>query len=269
MRNRYRDGNAKEHALSAVVFVEVKTSNGLSIGTAFHVGSGYFVTARHVIEDNEITKVGQSDLSSKTRINPDGSPTRQTMFQNFEKSGREVKRFEHPNASVDVAIIQLTGNLGARGAARDFQPSMELADNADVLTEGELLTTEVKVFGYPPIPFAINPQPPLVTSPGEICAVTTDRTDKRRHLIISSLARGGFSGGPVFLVGNPQVEASAEFLRDNTATVIGIVSRESRLETADPSDKEARFFNPGFLDTISIETVREIITHHNLPLGHL
>ena len=257
--------------MSAVIFVEIKTPAGLfDIGTAFHMGSGYFVTARHVLDGNEITKVGQSDLSSKTKISPDGSPTRQTAFQAFEESGREIKRFEHQDPTVDVAIIQLTGNLGARGAAKDFQPSMELADNVDKLTEGELLMTEVRVFGYPPIPYTSNPQPPLVTSPGEICAITTDRIDKRRHLIISSLARGGFSGGPVFLIGNPQVEASAEFLRDNTSTVIGVVSRESRLDTASATAaNEARFFNPGFLDTISIETVREIITYHNLPLDQL
>ena len=43
---------------SAVAFVSVVNNNGdESIGTAFHIGDGVFVTARHVVEDHKIVKI--------------------------------------------------------------------------------------------------------------------------------------------------------------------------------------------------------------------
>ena len=267
MFTTYRDATAQEHVLSTVAYIEVRTREGdISIGTAFHIGFGYFVTARHVIEGHEILKVGQSDLSAKTSINPDGGRQERTTHPAFEQSGSEIRRFEHPEA--DVALIQLTGNLGPRGPAGSLQPAMELADHADILTEGELLMTNVRVFGYPPIPRALYSHPPLVTSPGEISAVVTNIADRRRHFIISGLARGGFSGGPVFLVDNPRVEAAAgPGLRDNSSTAIGVVVESlERRASSDSSSADARNFEPGFMDAISIETVHEVIAHHKLPV---
>lgn len=281
-----RDIIAQQHVLSAVAYVEVKTSKqDIGIGTAFHIGSGYFVTARHVIKDNEIIKVGQSDLSLRTIIDQDGSTRTRTTHPEFEQLGREIQRFEHPTA--DVAIIQLTGMLGQRGPAATLLPAIELARHADVLTEGELLMTSVKVFGYPPIPYANNLKPALVVSPGEISAVFTNRRDNRRHFVISGLARAGFSGGPVFLTGSPRVDGPANPLRQYSSTAIGVVveSLESRTSSGessknDPSTAESSKnepppvesrndepkFEPGFLDAISIETVHEIIATCNLPL---
>jgi hypothetical protein len=268
MKNRYRDGNAQEYAFSAVVFVEVKKpNNDRDIGTAFHIGSGYFVTARHVIEGNEITKVGQGDLAGRTRINPDRGTTRNTDFPAFDVHSPRVDRFTHPNDNVDVAIFRLNENLGVRGPAHDFRPHIELADNVDAFSDRELLMTAVRVLGYPRIPRAMDP-PPLVTSPGEICAVASDQDDKKRHLIVSSMARGGFSGGPVLSIDNPQVEQSAESLRDNTKTALGIVIMESREATLGQGG-QSDFYTPGFLHAVSIETVREVINHHKLDLGGL
>jgi V8-like Glu-specific endopeptidase len=43
---------------AAVAYVAVRTPAGdESIGTAFHIGSNIWITARHVVEDNEILDI--------------------------------------------------------------------------------------------------------------------------------------------------------------------------------------------------------------------
>lgn len=47
-----------ERYASAVAYVAVRSPTGAeSIGTAFHVGEGVFLTARHVVEQREILQV--------------------------------------------------------------------------------------------------------------------------------------------------------------------------------------------------------------------
>ena len=46
-----------EHA-TALAYIDVKKPNGdRSVGSAFHVGDGVFVTARHVVENKEDVEV--------------------------------------------------------------------------------------------------------------------------------------------------------------------------------------------------------------------
>lgn len=43
---------------NAMAYVDVKKSNGdRAVGSAFHIGDGVFVTARHVVEDSRIVEV--------------------------------------------------------------------------------------------------------------------------------------------------------------------------------------------------------------------
>jgi V8-like Glu-specific endopeptidase len=59
-------------ARSAVAYVEVNDTDGPSIGTAFHVGEGMFVTAAHVVKDKEIIKIGTT-VPCRTPVNIDPS----------------------------------------------------------------------------------------------------------------------------------------------------------------------------------------------------
>ncbi len=255
----YRDAQAQEDVLSTVVFVEVLKPDGApDIGTAFHIGKGYFVTAKHVIEGNRILKIGQEDMSAKTEILPSGDARRSTTHPGFEVLGDNLSWFGHPEC--DLAIIQVKGDVGQRGPADGLAPAMELADHADVLSAGELLTRSVQVFGFPRIPMSFDRIPPLVVVPGVISAVMQNHGDRRRHFILSAMARGGFSGGPVFLMENVTVRTSAERLRANSSTAIGVVVWSRRAERAGED------LEPGFVDAISIENVYQIIDLYRLPL---
>ncbi|OOE91591.1 hypothetical protein BZG75_10705 [Salinivibrio sp. AR640] len=54
--------------------------------------------------------------------------------------------------------------------------------------------TEAIVMGYPPIPFAKGPM--LVTTRAEVNAIVDLRGNPHPRFVLSSMARGGFSGGP-------------------------------------------------------------------------
>ncbi|MGX1118000.1 hypothetical protein RKD37_003363 [Streptomyces ambofaciens] len=48
-----------------MAYVEVESPNGdLGIGSAFHVGDGVFLTARHVVEDKRITEICMTESVS-------------------------------------------------------------------------------------------------------------------------------------------------------------------------------------------------------------
>ena len=47
---------------AALAYIEVKDRHGdFHIGSAFHVGEGVFVTARHVLDGYAVTKVGSTE----------------------------------------------------------------------------------------------------------------------------------------------------------------------------------------------------------------
>lgn len=246
---------------SAVVFVEVKKPSGdLDIGTGFHIGNGYFATARHVVEGNRITKIGRRDMSKQVHVGRDGT-TFVTTYPEFEHS--QIERvLHHPKADVDVSVIQLSGRIGmGRGfQASQLQPSMTLNKYADVLTEGELFMTQVIVSGYPRIPSAM--ETPLVSFRGDISSVYTGHLDKKRHLIISGMARGGFSGSPVFVVGPPEYRPSVGPAADSPGTIIGIVSQA----VVSPGSTVSHITELGFIDALSVETIREVVQHYDVYL---
>lgn len=155
---------------SSVAYVEVQTPNGdIKIGSAFHVGEGIFITARHVVKDNRIVSVG---------INVAGNLTPQ---EGILKSGP----FLHPDDNVDVAAIGLDG-LSPLPVPLGSHLDDWLNDDAFVLSR-------VLVLGYPPIPLSNDAT--LFAASGEINAVIDKYTGRHPHFIVSVIPRGGFSGG--------------------------------------------------------------------------
>lgn len=57
------------------------------------------------------------------------------------------------------------------------------------------MLSKVLVMGYPPIPLSQGPV--LVAVQGEINAIVDKYCGPHPHFVISSIPRGGFSGGPV------------------------------------------------------------------------
>ncbi|WP_413472486.1 S1 family peptidase [Shewanella baltica] len=204
-------------AKGAIAYVAVETKEGdNSIGTAFHIGDGYFVTAKHVLESNTILEV--SITQPLTAI---------TSYHNNHMSDevrpRTLKIVEGPwfaDGDVDVAVfrIEAAGNI----------PSIKLSSTDDIYqSEDILLLSPVICVGYPPIPLTTHPF--QVAVDGKINALVRVRSSNYLTYIISATSRGGFSGGPVL---------------DESGVAIGLVT-ESLV-------KDHNFVETGFFTCLSI-----------------
>lgn len=148
----------------AVIPVVIVNSDGdEGIGTCFHVGEGVFVTARHVVENNR----------------------RSTA------SGRDIEDIKfHADPAVDVAAFRIS-------EVADGMPAIPLGSHLDDwINDGDFVLSRALVLGYPPIPMARNAV--LMAQSAEINAVVDLLPPNRNvHFVVSAMARGGFSGGPV------------------------------------------------------------------------
>ena len=204
-----------------LAFVAVEDSEGTAgIGSAFHVGEGVFVTARHVVEGMNIVEVCMTHRTcialegneAKTATNylhgPEGESIR------VHHIGRQALRikmgpFFHKEPSVDVAVFQVDG-IDPR------TPFVELGGHLDDwLGEGDFVLTEAIVLGYPPIPQTNDPH--LVVARSEINAVVDVRHAPHVHFILSATPRGGFSGGLAVLDGGVALGVITSSLVANSA----------------------------------------------------
>lgn len=169
---------------SAVAYVEVKDEKEvIGIGSAFHIGEGVFVTARHVIENKEILRV----VTKRSTYQP--SPDIPGALMTVHASGSGTLKgapLFHPDDHTDVALLLVDG-IDA--------PSIPLGAHLDDWLGNEFTLCSVLVMGYPVIPF--SKEALLVAATGEVNAVVEKYTGGHPHFILSTMARGGFSGGPV------------------------------------------------------------------------
>lgn len=169
-------------AAAAVAFVVVRGPDGSeAVGSAFHIGDGVFVTARHVVDGFEIREIA----------------TTKSAYLAEEASGqilppRDLALVDGPHFGaddLDVAVFK--ADLG--GSPLQI---ITLSDHTDYrLGEDDLVLSDVLIVGYPPIPFTTIPT--QVVTLGQINAVVRVRHSPVLHFIASATARGGFSGGPV------------------------------------------------------------------------
>jgi hypothetical protein len=150
----------------------VNGDGDLLSGAGFHVGSGYLLTARHVVENLHIQEiVPESGFGEPLDI-------------------ESVILSREPN--IDLALVKTNFN---RVRLFDKSQVVPIGMHFDDMVDDELTMTNVIVMGYPRVLFASGM--PLVTVSGQISAVL-DRYDVHRmHFVVSTMARGGFSGGPV------------------------------------------------------------------------
>jgi len=167
---------------SAVVYVSVEDSNSdSSIGSAFHIGEGWFATARHVVENKKILRIGRLDITLQERVDASGNRHRQTIYPEFASS--EVSKISfYPDEQIDLAVFHCAAFTG---------PTIYLDLTTDRIAWNEFLLQEVLVLGYPPIPFAKDPF--LVCVRAEVSAVIEHYSVGRRHFVVSGIPRGGFS----------------------------------------------------------------------------
>ena len=168
-----------------VVQITVKTVEGdLANGTGFHIGDGYIVTARHVIENNTIESI---------------------VGNRYAPEDVTIKRFFYPSDSrIDLAVLETDFSLDyylekvkiiENGEPREKVDCIPLGSHLDDWIGDELVLSKVLVLGYSRVPLSIEPV--LIAAQGEINAVIDPYIGLHPHFIISCAARGGFRGGPV------------------------------------------------------------------------
>lgn len=167
-------------AAGAVAFIAIVDSQGDDgIGSAFHIGDGIFVTARHVIDGVTIREIA----------------TTKSAHLSEEAGGkvvppRRLKIIDGPYYGMDgldVAVFRV--DLGTTPL-----PTITVSQHTDYsLEENDLVLSDILIVGYPPIPFTTVPS--QVVTLGQINAVVRVRHSPVLHFIASAMARGGFSGG--------------------------------------------------------------------------
>lgn len=198
----------------ALAYVEVEDQNhDLHIGSSFHVGEGVFVTARHVVEGSDILSIGLDGGANLTLI--DGP-------------------YFHADESVDVAVFKVSGVNGET-------PIVPLGTHVeDYMGIDDFVLTEAIVLGYPPIPMSTRAA--LVGARAEVSA-HIQLYDGRpyTYFALSAMARGGFSGGPVF----------SEY-----GFALGMITR-SLIDGEQPVEQ-------GYMTAIAVEPLYECLADHRL-----
>lgn len=223
---------------SCVAYVETCDKNGIvGIGTCFHVGEGVFVTARHVIESKTITKIGFDDFDANREL----VETRENLGTKKKHGSVTIVGGPHFHAdnTVDVACFKV----------QPYPTSFILLGGHldDWLGQYELVLNRTIVLGYPPIP--LSDRPVLVASVGEINALVDKYVGSHPHFIISTMARGGFSGSPVLVAYN---ESN---LNGGTAA-LGLVT-----ESLTTNEQEPEL---GYMAVLTVEPIYNCLEIHNM-----
>lgn len=188
-----RESSAKERyaeSAGAIAFVSIEDpkTGREGIGTAFHIGNGIFVTARHVVEGNIIKEIATTKFSSV----PVGGCAAKDLQINLP-GPRRLMLCDGPkypvDSSVDVAFFRVEDS--------DVKlPNLVMASlDEHYIDDSTHLLEQVLIIGYPPIPYTLMPI--QVAAVAEVNAVANLRVSKHAHFIVSAMARGGYSGGPV------------------------------------------------------------------------
>lgn len=215
----------------AVAFVEVTDNKGdKHVGTAFHVGNGVFVTARHVVEEMAITGIGVDKGIDPFKFGEQASYTEYKLL---------AGPFLHNDSTVDIACFTVSNPPEAE---------LPLGGHLDVYLRGhELLLHRVLLLGYPPVP--LTKQTNLIACLGEINGLIETMHGQHPSFLISTTARGGFSGGPVLIAYNED-----DFM--SGTAVLGIVT-ESLI--FDGKAEES-----GYMAISSVQPIYDCLNQHSL-----
>jgi hypothetical protein len=232
-----------------MAYIAVEQDGDEGIGSAFHVGDGVFVTARHVVDGKAIKemRVTNQDLFYQSDLHPKNDNDSYTIGPDTPRICTRHDGFVevidgpwfHADPEVDVAAVRVSG----------IEPDAHYVPLGghldDFVGPGQFELSEVLLMGYPPIPF--TREPVLIAATGQINAVVDLHLGARQqlHFIISAMPRGGFSGGLAF---------------SRWGFALGVIT-QSLLEKDTVPEL-------GYFSTTSIEAVFECLVQHGaLPEG--
>ena len=218
---------------NSVIYIEIeKDDKEKGIGTAFHIGDGVFVTARHVVEGKTIT-----ELAVDTGYDP--------LKGAFGEPIKDVLcivngPLYHPDPKVDLACFTV-----------DKPPvnQLPLGGHLDCfLGPHELLLNRTLVLGFPPVP--VSTRPHLLACFGEINGlIEMYMGSKHPSFVVSTTARGGFSGAPVLVAYDEQNKITG-------TAVLGVVTESLVREGAPPEI--------GYMTVTTVEPIYDMLEHHGL-----
>lgn len=195
------------------------------IGSAFHVGDGIMVTAKHVVAGNEIVCIATTWDAYVERAG------------GFKMAGHGTTEFatvrlgptqplEAPVVSADADLAAFRVQLPDPGFPEMFVGGDdEKHDATSSKWMKDYVLEPAYVLGYPRIPSANKPI--LVGLRCDVSAIVEERYlgNNHPHFVLSSMARGGFSGGPVFGQYGQLIGIVTEaFLRDNLPAELGYMA---------------------------------------------
>lgn len=229
---------------AAVAYIAVIDAEGNhGIGTAFHVGQGVFVTARHVVEGHTIHRIATVH-SFHAHLSEECAERGRTPFREVDGDTQAVRNiaaqeyrilagpFFHMDSSIDVAVFRVTD------ADREL-PWIPLGGHLDDwIAPTDFVLSEALVMGFPPIP--MTNEPTLVAARAQVNAVIDPRHAPSVHFVLSAMARGGFSGGPALIDGY----------------LLGLVT-ESLMRNGQPAEL-------GYFTVISVEPIFNCLHKHKL-----
>lgn len=200
-------------------------------GSAFHLGRGYFATARHVLDDAREIQLSHCPYSAMI----DRVDVVKTIVPEREEGDVAVLK-----TKVHFTDYHLTFHKGSKKRALESLASIPFGPLVDEAVSDNHILDEVLLMGYPRVPLSRTPE--LLAVRGEVNASLIKYLDHGYYVhIISTMARGGFSGGPVI---------------DEHGFLIGIFS-ESLM--ADHPQEEL-----GYAAAISIEPLLLLLKRHRI-----
>jgi hypothetical protein len=218
-----------------MAYIAVERPDGnQGIGSAFHIGDGVFVTARHVVDGNRLLKVKTTEpvAIGAAEFFPDMPETR---IEEYNQALRPVlgydPMFKHWPKEFDVE----TGPLFCDDPGIDLAifkvkdihhavPSVLLGVHFDDwIYRYPWQLSEAIVLGYPPIP--LTNEPHLVAARAEIHTFVALRGSRNVHFILSATPRDGFSGGLALHEGGVALGVIlGGLVQDNQPTELGYYS---------------------------------------------
>lgn len=219
------------YGASLIPVISVNAEGDQGVGSAFHVGDGAFVTARHVVEgmaschieldSYRLTQLAENAASAISLV--DGAQT-------------QINPLPHTDPKKDVAVFSIP-------SLADL-PAVPLGSHLDDwITDHDFVLNEVLVLGFPPIP--LSQRNVLFATRAQINAVVDLINVDHVHFIASAMARGGFSGGVVL---------------SEWGIALGIVT-SSLLKNGAPEEL-------GYLTVLTVDPILECLgTHGLLPVA--
>jgi hypothetical protein len=169
-----------------LVRLETRADDSTGIGTAFHIGDGWLVSAAHNLRRRELVS---ALLDDEIR----GGPGRQLT----------VKRVILSDSTADLALIETDFELSfymdrttIHGRPKGWKVDhIPIGGHLDDWLDGGLVMSRYVVMGYPQVPGTTAR--PLMADGGYVNAIVDPALREHPYFVVSGLPREGFSGGPV------------------------------------------------------------------------